>query len=178
MSRRYVSLPSIKVYDLLKSDVTGAVHIKVIGVRKDDRVMLHVSPVCLTAQPTTEAELKSALRSVLTALAAFHAEGLVHRDIRWGNVLRSISNSWPLADFEEAGPVGKVLGLSSRNHPEAFLPNEVLQEKPYTVKADVWAVGNLIKMWTESHPEVVLSPEGKVFMDLLLKETPNSPRSP
>jgi hypothetical protein len=162
----------MKVYELLQSDVTGAVCVKVIHVRKDGRVMLHVSPVCMEAQPNTEAELKLALRSVLTALSAFHTEGLVHRDIRWENVLRSGSNIWRLADFEEADQADRILDLSSRNNAGAFLPNEVLEGKPYTAKADVWAVGNLLKMWTESHPEVVLSAEGKDFMDLLLKETP------
>jgi hypothetical protein len=161
-----------KVYGLLKSGVSGAVRIEKISALKGGRVKLHVSPVCLSVQPKTEAELKSATKAVLTALTALHTEGLVHRDIRWDNVLRSRSGHWLLADFKEAETAGRVLDVSLRNEPEMFLPRDVLEGKPYTAKADVWAVGNLVQTWAASYGEAKLSRAGKGFMDALLKETP------
>ncbi|KAG2447173.1 hypothetical protein HYH02_007916 [Chlamydomonas schloesseri] len=62
-----------------------------IRLQADGRTLvLHLEPVGLPLHgaPASEADLKQALRHVLTAVAALHAAGFVHRDIRWHNVIR------------------------------------------------------------------------------------------
>ncbi|KAG2443516.1 hypothetical protein HXX76_001869 [Chlamydomonas incerta] len=53
-------------------------------------LVLHLQPVGLPMHgpPETEGALRQALRGVLTAVAALHRAGFVHRDIRWPNVIR------------------------------------------------------------------------------------------
>jgi serine/threonine protein kinase len=51
-----------------------------------------------------------ALRDVVLALAALHAQGWVHRDVRWPNILQVDSGAFMLIDFEYAARIGtKVL---------------------------------------------------------------------
>ncbi|KAG2431876.1 hypothetical protein HXX76_009369 [Chlamydomonas incerta] len=52
-------------------------------------LVLHLEPVGLPLHraPASEADLRQAVRHVLTGVAALHAAGFVHRDIRWQNVI-------------------------------------------------------------------------------------------
>ena len=66
-------------------------------------VRLSITPVCFEARPTSGPELQGAIRDVLTALSALHVRGVVHRDVRWPNVLRAPDGkAWLLSDFEHA----------------------------------------------------------------------------
>ncbi|RGB25181.1 hypothetical protein C1646_724440, partial [Rhizophagus diaphanus] len=59
------------------------------------------------AIPKDEDELRYAIWSVLKSVMILHANEIVHRDIRWENVMRLTDNSWVLIDFEEAAPIGR-----------------------------------------------------------------------
>ncbi|KXZ55066.1 hypothetical protein GPECTOR_3g223 [Gonium pectorale] len=73
-------------------------------------LVLHLVPVGVPqyGPPEDLATLKQAIRDVLTAVAALHAEGFVHRDIRWSNVVRvpgprpGMAGSFVLIDLEHA----------------------------------------------------------------------------
>ncbi|PNH02294.1 hypothetical protein TSOC_011738 [Tetrabaena socialis] len=71
--------------------------------------IVHLSPVGRPnhGAPSAELERKAAVRAVLEALAALHAKGLVHRDVRWPNLIRTARGAWLLIDLEHVGDAGR-----------------------------------------------------------------------
>ncbi|CAB4423484.1 unnamed protein product [Rhizophagus irregularis] len=67
---------------------------------------LELGPVGYTTIPQTENELKNAILDVLKNVKILHRYKVVHRDIRWENIIRLMDNSWMLIDFEEAAFIG------------------------------------------------------------------------
>jgi serine/threonine protein kinase len=64
---------------------------------------IFLAPVGVAVLPSSEHELIQCLECVLEALVALHARNLMHRDIRWPNVLRiPKTNEWILIDFDDA----------------------------------------------------------------------------
>jgi serine/threonine protein kinase len=97
-------------------------------------------------KPSNLLELFVALRNVLDALIVLHRELVIHRDIRWSNVIkRRDGDSWFLIDFDDAAispqyfPNGEH--LSEKEHaPEIFVSGSI-----HTTAVDIWAVGYLIE---------------------------------
>ncbi|KXZ49067.1 hypothetical protein GPECTOR_23g152 [Gonium pectorale] len=82
------------------------------AIRLEDgtTLVLHLVPVGVPQRgpPEDMAALKRAVRDVLIALAALHAAGFVHRDVRWANVVwvpgatSDAAGSFVLIDLEHA----------------------------------------------------------------------------
>jgi serine/threonine-protein kinase len=95
--------------------------------------------------PMSAERVRSVALQVLAALNAAHRAGLVHRDIKPGNILEGESGQWKVADFGIAKSleladgdltsVGLVLGTP------AYLAPERLGGTPATVASDLYAVG-------------------------------------
>ena len=120
-------------------------------LRMDGTARLIIKPVCVELLPADEGALRTATRAVLTALAAFHAKGFVHRDIRWPNVLRDAQGGWRLADFELADAAGSLLPADAVA--VSYLPPEVVASPstvPYTCAGDVYRVGQLVREWVDA----------------------------
>jgi serine/threonine-protein kinase len=83
---------------------------------------------------------------VLAALAASHRAGILHRDIKPGNVLLTALGTAKVADFgiaksiegDDLTATGMVLGTA------AYLAPERLAGHPATVESDVYAVGAML----------------------------------
>jgi hypothetical protein len=104
---------------------------------------LKLQPVALQTLPRDEAELRRAAAAVLRALAALHARGFVHRDVRWPNVLADGTGGWLLVDFELADVAGEPLPTGAID-PDAVAPEARALGAPYTPAADAWQVGRLM----------------------------------
>ncbi len=69
-------------------------------------IHLEFTPVGYMTIPEDEDELRDTIRDVLNVVKNLHTNGIVHRDIRWENIIKLINYGWMLIDFEEAAPIG------------------------------------------------------------------------
>ena len=130
---------------------------------RDRKLRLELAPVAVDpfrAEPPTDvAVARRALRHVLLALAAVHARGWAHRDVRWPNVLQQGDEGGDslLADFEFAAPHGtKETWEQDGDQPTAArVPRKPTQAEqvPWTAKHDLWQVGNLLAPFAPVSPD-------------------------
>ena len=69
-------------------------------------IHLEFAPVGYMTIPENENELRDAIRDVLKVVKILHVNKVVHRDIRWENIIKLTNDGWILIDFEEAAPIG------------------------------------------------------------------------
>lgn len=96
----------------------------------------------IAAGPMTPNRVRAVLSDVLSAIAAAHTAGILHRDIKPGNVLFSSTGTVKVADFGIAKTAdtaqtstGEVLGTV------AYLSPQRIAGKPATASDDLYAVG-------------------------------------
>ena len=102
----------------------------------------------VTERPRDWAEMHQILVAILEALALTHANGVLHRDLKPGNVLIAQTeegrNEYKLADFGLAWSQDRSADLN-RSSQSVGTPNymapEVCQGQAYDYKADVWSAG-------------------------------------
>ncbi|KAL7686249.1 putative fungal-type protein kinase [Plasmopara halstedii] len=119
------SMPSDEIIRNLKGlhrvmknhSVPNIVELKNANMKKKH---VKLAPIGLLTPPENCKQLLMALRDILKALVALHAINLMHRDLRWENVIKySIDgDKWFLIDFDDgtSSPAAKVTHLKAESH--------------------------------------------------------------
>lgn len=124
------------------------------------------------AGPMTLHTLRKAGTEILLGLSALHARGMLHRDIKPGNILIDACNVAQIADFGLVTD-NLLLGYGSQAGYCDHIAYEVWQGRGTSAKSDIWAFGMTLyrllhgKMWYEEaqKPRDVVSQGG--FVDTL-----------
>jgi len=122
-------------------------------------------------------------RQILQGLAFLHANGIIHRDVKGGNVLVDESGHVKLADFGASTKVNALTEttietLEIKGTPY-FMAPEVIGKSRYGRKGDIWAVGcTMIQMLTACPPWKDKNLNGLVQLHILLESWEGPPDYP
>ncbi|CAL8297418.1 unnamed protein product [Merluccius merluccius] len=136
-----------------------------------DAIMLELE------RPLTEPQIRVVCRQTLEALAYLHDNKVIHRDLKAGNILLSITGDVKLADFGVSAKNTKTLqrrdsfiGTPYWMAPEVVMC-ETSKDRPYDFKADIWSLGvTLIELAQIEPPNHEMNP-----MRVLLKIAKSDP---
>ncbi|HMJ79222.1 MAG TPA: serine/threonine-protein kinase, partial [Iamia sp.] len=95
-----------------------------------------------------EDEVMRIAADMLAGLAAAHAEHLVHRDIKPGNLIKSAGGRWKVGDFGVAKDLASTAHLTLVGvavGTPAYLAPEQLDGRPATPATDLWAAGVVLR---------------------------------
>lgn len=125
-----------------------------------------------------ELHIRKVVKQILHGLKYLHSRSIIHRDIKGANILMDTRGNVKISDFG----ISKKLdddkkGRASLQGSIYWMAPEVVRQKPYSFKADIWSLGCLIvEMYTGQRP----FPELQHFQALfnIGKETPVPPTIP
>lgn len=118
-------------------------------------INLQLQPVGAIRTPCNENQLKDAIICVLEFLEDFHKFELVHRDLRWPNILSIGNNKWIVIDME----------LADENGKNVFWKNDVLKEEVYSNKRGYEYKDDLYQVSLLFESFFFLKNEMKIFSD-------------
>ncbi|HUZ44441.1 MAG TPA: protein kinase [Acidimicrobiales bacterium] len=108
--------------------------------------------------PLTTAEAVGLMQGVLSGLGAAHEAGLLHRDIKPGNILLARDGSAKVADFgiakalTESQGAMDLTGTSLVLGTPRYLAPERAMGQPATVQSDLWAAGVVLYEMVAGQP--------------------------
>jgi DNA-binding SARP family transcriptional activator/ABC-type glycerol-3-phosphate transport system substrate-binding protein len=109
----------------------------------------------LEAGPLDPTRVVSITEQIASALGAAHRQGVVHRDVKPGNVLLDEEGNAYLTDFGvalDSGSPERSTGTMMRGTP-AYLSPEQIRLEPTSPKSDIYALGIVVfEMLTGEHP--------------------------
>ena len=141
-ARAAAGLSHPNVVAVFDAGVDDTEHPYIVMERLDGRTLADE----LAGGPMSVERARSMANQVLQALATAHAAGLVHRDVKPGNVLFAGEDTWKVADFgiakwlDESGitRTGEVMGSPG------YLAPERLEGIPASPSSDLYSVGVLL----------------------------------
>ena len=101
----------------------------------------------LAEGPLAAADVRTAGLQILEALAAAHDIGLIHRDVKPGNVLAAGGGGWKVADFGIATSTGAEHTITRTGEllgSPSYLAPERIEGRPATPVSDLYALGVLL----------------------------------
>uniref|UniRef100_A0A914GYF4 Protein kinase domain-containing protein n=1 Tax=Globodera rostochiensis TaxID=31243 RepID=A0A914GYF4_GLORO len=119
-----------KLYMMLEYCAGGAV----------DNIMVELN------KPLNEPQIAHVTREVCRAVDFLHARGIIHRDIKAGNVLLTADAAVKLADFGVSAIIknnqrrDSFIGTPYWMAPEVIIC-ETFKDQPYDCRADIWSLG-------------------------------------
>src|SRR3954454_20980904 len=80
-------------------------------------------------------------RQLCAGLAAAHAKGVLHRDMKPANIMLDGRGQVVITDFGLAGVAGQIQGTEVRSGTPAYMAPEQLAGKEVTSRSDIYALG-------------------------------------
>ena len=80
-------------------------------------------------------------RKLCAGLAAAHNKGVLHRDLKPGNIMIDGRGQVLITDFGLAGIMGQIEGAEARNGTPGYMAPEQLSGKEVSAQSDVYALG-------------------------------------
>ena len=112
-------------------------------------------------------------RKLCAGLAAAHDKGVLHRDLKPGNIMLDGRGQVLLTDFGLAGLADQITGAEVRNGTPAYMAPEQLAGKEVTVKSDIYSLGLVLyEIFTGKRPF-----EANTLADLVRVRTESTPAS-
>ncbi|KAE9039355.1 Serine/threonine-protein kinase 3 [Phytophthora rubi] len=117
-------------------------------------------------QVLSEAEIAAVCANVVLGLAHLHSRGLIHRDIKAGNLLLNADGVAKLADFGVSAQLTATVGKRRTVIGTPFwMAPEVIQEAQYDCKADLWSLGITALELAEGEPPLAhMHPMRAIFL--------------
>jgi serine/threonine-protein kinase len=92
-------------------------------------------------------------RKLCAGLASAHAKGVLHRDLKPGNIMIDSRGEVRITDFGLAAVAGQLEGTEVRNGTPAYMAPEQLAGREVTVQSDLYALGLVLyEMFTGKAP--------------------------
>src|SRR5215469_16219792 len=136
----------VTVYDVIETEGSPWIVMEFVRARSLARVLAEDGPM----SPARAAEMGTVL---LEALGSAHAAGIVHRDVKPGNVLITAEGRTVLTDFGIATVAGDP-GLTQAGMvmgTPGFCAPERIRGAPASPASDLWALGATLYAAVEGH---------------------------
>ncbi|RKP23794.1 MEK kinase [Syncephalis pseudoplumigaleata] len=191
--RREMMLKALqREIDLLK-DLDHENIVRYLGSHRDEQhlnIFLEYVPggsvasMLVNYGPFQEPLVKSYLRQILLGLEYLHGQGIIHRDIKGGNILVDNRGVIKISDFgvskrdeTEEMMNGNATHRASLQGSVFWMAPEVVKKQRYTPKSDIWSLGCLaVEMFTGDHPFPNLAQMQAIFK-IGSDESPEIPRN-
>jgi tRNA A-37 threonylcarbamoyl transferase component Bud32 len=165
---RQVSHPNVcRVYDL--GEINGQMFISMEYVDGEDLGVL-----LRRIGRLPEAKAVEVSRKLCAGLAAAHEKGVLHRDLKPGNIMLDSRGQVLIADFGLAALAGQVEGAEVRNGTPAYMAPEQLDGKEVTVRSEIYSLGLVLyEIFTGKRPF-----ESATLADLVRTRNESEPATP
>ena len=115
----------------------------------------------------SEADIVAVMHNVCAGLAYVHSQGVLHRDLKPDNILRTQGGQWAIADFGLARAVADSAsltetgqGLGTRLY---MAPEQLIDASRVTAAADIYSAGKVMQqMLTGTWPVTGDVPPGRL----------------
>jgi len=135
---RQVTHPAVcRVFDI--GEVDGHVFLSMEYVDGEDLSSLRKRIGRLSSDKAAEIG-----RQVCAGLAAAHAKGVLHRDLKPGNVMVDGEGRARITDFGLAGLAEAIHGDDVRSGTPAYMSPEQLEGREVTIRSDIYSLGLLL----------------------------------
>lgn len=180
----------IEVYQKLEHENI----VKYIGAKQEgDRVYIYmefmtggsIASMLSEYGSFNEKIIRRFTKQVVEGLHYLHEKGVVHRDVKGGNILSDADGTVKLADFGAAKILEDVQGYSSLSNSEVcnsikgslyWMAPELLNHEKHGRKIDIWSLGcTIIEMATAKHPWPDVKSYTELVYSVMTKKCPPIP---